>query len=170
MGEGGDEDAVDEVEHESPLGGKSLNWGCSSLVPGALWSTECTYKSPWLRFCERAKFLPRNTSSCRAMLNGSEFVLFTGFLIIGSERYSWPGERTNRQSKKEIFYKHTCIYTHFCCRSDSLGSIRNLAGISIFWIGRFHTQPISESHIGRLYRKISISVMPKRSFGRNTSI
>ena len=38
----------------------------------------------------------------------------------------------------------------YCCRSDSVGSIHNLPGISIVWIGRFHTQSISESHIARL--------------------
>ena len=40
-----------------------------------------------------------------------------------------------------------CLY---CCRSDSIGNIHNQAGMLIFWIGSFHMQPISESHIGTL--------------------
>ena len=49
----------------------------------------------------------------------------------------------------------TSIISHlshlaFCCWSDSVGSIQNLAGMLIFWIGRFHMQPISESHRGIL--------------------
>ena len=46
-----------------------------------------------------------------------------------------------------------------CCRSDSVGSIHNLAGISIFWIGRFHIQPINESHVGRLKHSQSVTCL-----------
>ena len=34
--------------------------------------------------------------------------------------------------------------------SIGIGSLYNLAGISIFWIRIFHMRPISLSHIGRL--------------------
>ena len=69
-----------------------------------------------------------------------------------------------------------CFYTSQCLlfllifrRSDSVGSIRNLPGISIVLdpFGRFHTQPISESHIGRLKRQPigdSFALMEKHVF------
>ena len=82
-------------------------------------------------------------------------VLFNEWMVMNGIQVYWMVTELEEE-RKVMWYSYPGVeagenlFNSNCCRSDSVDSIHNLAGIWIVWIGRFHDQPISESHIGGL--------------------